>query len=165
MVQVCVSWTLGELRLQPVRPGRVAWIGLRPAHKVPVNVVDSVQADPSFGLEGDRYAGRSGKRQVTLIDGAHLDAVAAYLGRSDLNPALVRRNIVVSGLNLRALKERRFRVGQALLEYTDECHPCSRMEEALGPGGYNAMRGHGGICARVVEGGIIRLDDPVQPVA
>ena len=78
-----------------------------------------------------------------------------------LDPALLRRNIVVAGLNLLALKGRRFRIGGALLEGSGPCEPCSRMEEALGPGGYNAMRGHGGITARVVEGGLIRVGDAV----
>ncbi|MDX1569352.1 MAG: MOSC domain-containing protein [Xanthomonadales bacterium] len=159
-----MSWSLDELRRQSVRPGNVTWIGLRPDRKLPMTVVESVMANPKFGLEGDRYAGRSGKRQVTLIDQAHLQAVAGYLCRTQVDPGLVRRNIVVSGLNLRALKEGRFRIGEALLEYTDECHPCSRMEEALGTGGYNAMRGHGGICARVLQAGVIRLNDPVSPV-
>jgi MOSC domain-containing protein YiiM len=66
---------------------------------------------------------------------------------------------VISGLNLLALKNKRFRLGEVLAEFTGPCQPCSAMEQALGPGGYNAMRGHGGICARIVEGGLIRTGD------
>jgi MOSC domain-containing protein YiiM len=73
----------------------------------------------------------------------------------------LRRNLVVSGLPLVALKGRRFRIGEVVLEGTDACDPCSRMEDALGPGGYNAMRGMGGLCARIVEGGRILRGDTV----
>ena len=69
--------------------------------------------------------------------------------------------MVVAGLNLAALKEHRVRIGTAILEPTGECHPCSRMEAILGEGGYNAVRGHGGITARVVEAGRVRLGDAV----
>ena len=58
----------------------------------------------------------------------------------------MRRNLVVSGINLLALKDRRFRVGTALLEGSGECAPCSRMEVVLGPSGYNAVHGHGARC-------------------
>jgi MOSC domain-containing protein YiiM len=68
----------------------------------------------------------------------------------------------VSGLNLLALKGKTFRVGDVMLEYTGLCHPCSKMEKALGPGAYNAMRGHGGITTRVVEGGELELGSLVQ---
>ncbi|MEM9529402.1 MAG: MOSC domain-containing protein [Pseudomonadota bacterium] len=153
--------TLAELRRQFPRAGEVIWIGLRPARRADIEVVDEATLSPQEGLVGDRYGGRSSKRQVTLIDEAHLAAAASYLGRDTLDPALVRRNIVVRGINLRALKEGHFRVGSATLVYTDECHPCSRMEEVLGPGGYNALRGHGGICARVLSGGVVRRGDPV----
>jgi MOSC domain-containing protein YiiM len=79
-----------------------------------------------------------------------------------LQPARLRRNLVVEGIPLIALKGRRFRIGEVLCEGTAPCDPCSRMEAALGPGGYNAMRGHGGLCARILEGGTLRIGDAVE---
>lgn len=144
--------------------GDVKWIGVRPGKRAAIDVLERVEADPAQGLVGDRYAGRSGGRQVTLIQWEHLPVVASVVGRADLDPATLRRNIAVAGINLLALKHRRFRVGGAVLEHTGSCDPCSLMEESLGPGGYNAMRGHGGITARVVEGGTIALGDPVAVI-
>jgi MOSC domain-containing protein YiiM len=147
------------------RPGRVEWIGLRPKRDVPMQAVEEALAQTGIGLVGDRYAGGSGKRGVTLIQAEHLPAIAALAGRDALDPALLRRNVVVSGLPLVALKGRRFRLGEALLEGTEDCDPCSRMEDALGPGGYNAMRNHGGLCARILEGGRIRRGDALVVLA
>ncbi len=152
--------SLADLLATLPQTGRVAWIGVRPVRRGSVTAVDTIEAVTGLGLAGDHYA-HDGKRQVTLIQAEHLAAVAAFVGRSMLDPALLRRNIVVAGLNLLALKGRQFRAGAALLEWTGPCEPCSRMEEALGPGGYNAMRGHGGITARVVAGGLIRVGDAV----
>ncbi len=119
-------------------------------------------AEAGVGLVGDRYAGGSGKRGVTLIQAEHLPVIAALSGHDAVPPALLRRNVVVSGLPLIALKGRRFRIGEVLLEGTEECDPCSNMEKALGPGGFNAMRGHGGLCARIIEGGVFRIGDAVR---
>jgi len=142
--------------------GTVTWLSTRPERRGKVQVVEEVDAVPGKGLEGDHYRGKTtGKRQVTLIQHEHLLGVASMLNREKIDPALVRRNIVVKGINLLALKDKKFRIGEVLLETTGQCHPCSRMEENLGPGGYNAMRGHGGITARVLEGGKIRLGDAV----
>lgn len=142
--------------------GQIEWIGLRPQKRGALASVQNARLTPEEGLAGDHYSGRSGKRQVTLVQAEHLPAVAAILRKDKTDPALTRRNIVVSGINLLALKGQQFRMGEALLEYTGECHPCSRMEENFGPGGYNAMRGHGGITAKVIEGGTIAVGDVVS---
>lgn len=148
--------------------GRIAWIGLRPAREAAVRIVDHAEAVEGKGLVGDRYTlstGRpgSGKRGITLVQAEHLPAIATLSGRADVAPELLRRNVVVSGIALVALKDRRFRIGDdVVVEGTGPCDPCSRMEAALGEGGYNAMRGMGGICARIVHGGVLRVGDRVM---
>ena len=153
---------LAQLMARLPRAGQVEWIGLRPARDVAMVPVQQVEAVTGIGLIGDRYAGGSGKRGITLIQAEHLPAIAALSGHDAIAPATFRRNVVVSGIPLVALKGRRFRIGEVVLEGTDECDPCSRMEDALGPGGYNAMRGHGGLCARILEGGVFRIGDRVE---
>jgi len=144
------------------RAGKLEWIGLRPARRAPLQSFNHVEVLTDHGLVGDHKAQRAGgKRQVTLIQREHLDVVARLLGRDAVDPALLRRNLVVSGINLLALHNERFRIGNVLFEGTGLCEPCSRMEEVLGTGGYNAMRGHGGIIARVIDGGLIALGDVV----
>lgn len=153
--------SLQELFNTLPQTGHVRWIGLRPERKAPIVSTRSVEAIAGKGLVGDRYNSKNGKRQVTLIQGEHLTAIASLLGRDQVEPELLRRNIVVTGINLIALKDKQFRIGTALLEYTGLCHPCSAMEATFGPGGYNAVRGHGGITARIIEGGVIALGDSV----
>lgn len=143
--------------------GRVEWLGLRPEREAPMIEVERAHAGPGIGLEGDRYRGRpASKRQVTLIQHEHLLPIAALAHHCLVTPAMLRRNVAVSGINLLALKGKVFRVGGALLEYTGPCEPCSKMEALLGPGGFNAMRGHGGITARVLEEGDIAIGDTVR---
>jgi MOSC domain-containing protein YiiM len=155
--------TLTELLGTLPQIGTVRWIGVRPARRVAPIVVGTVEARVGEGLTGDRFSGRpESKRQVTLIQSEHLDVIGRLLHRDAIDPALLRRNIVVGGINLLALNGAAFRIGNAVFEGTGGCHPCSRMEEALGAGGYNAMRGHGGITARVIEGGVIRVGDEVR---
>ena len=151
---------LAKLMATLPQVGTVQWIGLRPARDEDMMEVESAEAAAEGGLRGDRYKGGSGKRGITLIQAEHLPAIAALSGR-DIVPALLRRNVVVAGIPLIALKARQFRIGDVVFEGTEPCDPCSRMEAALGPGGYNAMRGMGGLCARIVSGGSFKLGDKV----
>ena len=155
---------LAKLMATPVRTGAVVWIGLRPSRRVAMEVVDSAELVAGLGLTGDHYGRPDGVRQVTLVGIEDLASIASFMGETAIAPDTLRRNIVTRGINLLALKDRRFRIGEAILETTGECHPCSRMEETLGQGGYNAVRGQGGITARVIQGGEIRVGDPVEPL-
>ena len=143
-----------------MRPGVVTWLGIRPARLAPMVAPEAITLTPGQGVAGDHYASATqGARQVTVIPAEHLAAIAGYLGQESVAPELLRRNVVVRGINLAALKGRIFRLGGAVLENSGECHPCSKMERLLGTGGYNAVRGHGGITARVLKGGEVRLGD------
>jgi MOSC domain-containing protein YiiM len=159
--------TVKQLMDQLPQLGKVEWIGVRPARRAAVQVVAQVEAVIGKGLTGDRYRGQTGgagKRQVTLIQHEHLAAIASMLGRPSIDPADLRRNIAVSGINLLALKGKQFRIGSAVFEYTSLCHPCSRMEETFGKGGYNAVRGHGGINAKVIQQGVVELGSEVEVI-
>ena len=157
------SSSLAQLIEVPMRAGRVEWIGVRPVRGAPVRVLEAAELVAGKGVAGDRYGNAGGARQVTLVTAESLAAIASYHGVDVVVPEALRRNVVVRGINLVALKGRRFRIGDAILEASGECHPCSRIEASLGTAGYNAARGLGGITARVVQGGVVRIGDRVEP--
>lgn len=146
--------------------GQVVWISIRPERGGEVKSLEEVEVIENKGLAGDHYQGKpDSKRHVTLIQAEHIEAVASMLGKIEINPALMRRNIVIKGINLLALQGKQFQIGEAILETTGLCYPCSRMEANLGEGGYNAMRGHGGITTRIIKGGKIKIGDEVKSVS
>jgi len=158
--------TVGRLlsrHLHDLKPGCLEWIGLRPERKADLLVVDQVEAIAELGLAGDRRCkGTAGSaRQVTLINREHIEVVAKLLGLESIDPAILRRNLVVSGINMVALRHQRFRIGDAEFEASAHCHPCLRMEQALGKGAVAAMLGHGGVCAKIVKSGVVRVGDEV----
>ena len=116
----------------------------------------------AVGIEGDRYASKhDGPRQVTLIAEEDVAAIGSFVGRSEIPPEVFRRNLLTRGINLAILRDRTFRIGEAVLCGSGECAPCSQMEKALGVGGFNAMRGRGGITARILQSGSIKIGDDV----
>ncbi|MCA1244795.1 MOSC domain-containing protein [Stappia stellulata] len=154
---------LKDLLSRHAREGRIEWIGLRPARLAPVDEVRAAELQED-GLAGDHHSS-GGKRAVTLIQAEHLPLIAGFAGLVSLAPARLRRNIVVSGINLAALRHRTVVLGHARIEISGPCAPCSRMETELGFGGYNAMRGHAGWYARVVSAGRIAIGDAVASIS
>jgi len=148
--------TLGE--------GVVDWIGVRPRRREPLVTVPRALAVADRGLEGDHRMGKTpgSGRQVTLISAEFIDHIASQLRVEELHPSRLRRNIVISGINLNALRRQRFWLGEALLEASQLCHPCARMEAELGPGGVIAMYGYGGLCAKIISSGDIKVGAAVR---
>jgi MOSC domain-containing protein YiiM len=166
---------LRELSQQFVVEGRVEMIVLRPDRRDPAVSVPTVEAVPGYGLVGDRRSqterttDAARKREVTLIQAEHIPLIAQWGGLETLSPLDVRRNLMISGINLVAMKSPfpdlrlHCQIGdQVELVITGPCDPCSRMEQELGRGVYNAMRGHGGMTARLVTGGTITVGDRVR---
>lgn len=155
---------LNELTETVQQTGHVTWIGISSAPHSDIQPVESVEALVGHGLAGDHHSKKKPdkKRQVTLIQEEHFPIIAKWANQPEVRPEQCRRNIVVSGINLIALKTLKFRIGNVILEGSGSCAPCSRMEETIGEGGFQAMRGHGGITAKVLVGGEIKVGAAVE---
>lgn len=147
-------------------PGRLDWIGVRPARREALLPLEQVEAIAGLGLAGDHRVMKTpgSARQVTLISREFIAQIEHFTGHENIDPGTLRRNLVISGINLNALRRQRFRIGGALFEATALCHPCSRMEKALGKGGVAAMIGHGGLCAKIIETGTLHIGDALEVV-
>ena len=129
--------------------------------------VDEVTTVEGCGIEGDRYCDGTGfwtrygdVCQVTLIEGEDLDFIENELGIS-VKDGQHRRNIITRGVKLLDLRRKRFRVGEVLLEFDRSRPPCRHVQDLSEPGMTRALKGRGGICARVVEAGRIRAQDAI----
>lgn len=132
-----------------------------------------VEAVTSEGLRGDRYHGKigfysdrltdPGAREVTLFEAEVLDRLATEHGIT-LGAGEHRRNLTTRGVRLDDLLGQRFRVGEVVLEGVKDCPPCEHLEGLVGKPVLRPLVNSGGLRARVVEGGRIRVSDAVTLV-
>ena len=134
----------------------------------PMQRVEEVSTIEGCGIEGDRYCEGTGfwtrygdVCQVTLIEGEDLDYIEGELGIR-VNNGQHRRNIITRGIKLTDLRRKRFRVGEALLEFDRSRPPCRHVQDLSEPGMTRALKGRGGICARVIRAGRIRAQDAIE---
>ena len=117
----------------------------------------SVRAISDLGLEGDAHAKKGSARQVLFIDQETLQEFGLDVGQ-------VRENITTRGIALHSLTPgTRVRAGGALFEISKDCSPCEFIED-MRPGLREQMQGHRGMLARVIEGGELKVGDPVEVV-
>jgi MOSC domain-containing protein YiiM len=150
--------------------GSVREIYIARAGGAPMESVEEVEAVVGSGLRGDRYAERTGywsgvdECEVTLIEGEVVDQIDRETDLS-IEHGEHRRNIITFGIRLLDLVGKRFAVGNAVLEFDRPRPPCRYIEALTEPGMMAALGGgRGGICARVVRSGAIRVGDPIDAV-
>lgn len=146
-----------------ITPGKLEWIGLRSERRGEVVVVDETEAVVDLGLVGDHRMKKTpgSARQVTIISSEYIQQICQHTGHQSIDPRLLRRNLVISGMNMNLLRYQRLQIGEVIIETNALCHPCSRMDENLGKGGTAAMFGYGGLCAKIIQGGRLAVGDAV----
>jgi len=157
------------------KPGQLEAIYLRQVRGLDCIAAQVTEAIAQKGLAGDRFSKTPSRnplgsnRQVTLIQAEHIAVISAFIG-APVDAAKLWRNLVVSGINLLAAKSlfkdqvMQIKIGEVILQVSGLCEPCSKMETTLGQGGYNAMRGHGGVNAKIIQGGMLKIGDAVSCV-
>ncbi|HEX6621466.1 MAG TPA: MOSC domain-containing protein [Solirubrobacteraceae bacterium] len=143
--------------------GIVAAIVLAPAAEAPLRSVERAQAIAGRGLQGDRYADGAGTFSPGGGRGHDLTLVAAeVLEDAGLEPVEARRNLIVRGVDLDALRGRRFRVGTVECLGQRRCEPCAHLERLTRPGVLRALAHRGGLRADILRGGELRVGDRVE---
>jgi MOSC domain-containing protein YiiM len=131
----------------------------KPAGEHPVLEVKEVECIAGKGLSGDRFFGYKDnyKGQITFFAWEVFDDVCRQLGVSGASPGVTRRNVITSGVDLNSLVGRRFEIQRVEFEGVCECSPCHWMNQAIAPGAEAALRARGGLRARILTGGKLRV--------
>jgi MOSC domain-containing protein YiiM len=149
--------------------GVVEAIYVSPRGGEPMRGVAEVEAAEGFGLIGDRYSTRVGfwtgvdECEVTLIEAEDMEAIEKD-SKVKVTNGEHRRNLVTRGVRLLALSGKRFQIGEVVLEFDRPRPPCSYIQSLTEPGMTRALARTGGVCARVVKSGWIRVDDLIKVI-
>ena len=148
------------------RQPSVVGIHVATAAGAPMQSRDWVEVVPGVGILGDRYATKRGRWSDPRWRDQELTFVEAEVADDlDLEPGLLRRNLVTRGVQLQGLLGLEFRVGGAVLAGMRPCHPCQYIEGLLErPGLLRELVGRGGLRTRVLQGGRVAVGDEIAVV-
>ena len=133
----------------------------------PVDTRTSIEVRAGLGVVGDRYHARPAHRDaaVTVLAAEALEAIAAELGSGPLDPRAARRNVVLRGAEVEALRGQLFSLdcgaGEVVLAGGRPAHPCAWLDVVLTPGAHRGMRGRGGVRCAPRSDGELRLGPAV----
>jgi len=129
-----------------------------PPGQHPVVEVDTAECVAGQGLVGDRYFGERAdfKGQITFFDLAVHHRICDQFNQPGTPPSVYRRNVITAGLDLNALIGQEFELQGIRFLGTEECKPCYWMDHALAPGAEVALKGHGGLRAKILTTGTLR---------
>ncbi len=122
--------------------------------------VESVDCVAGKGLKGDRFFGfkEDYKGQVTFFSQAVFEDMRSRFEVDEANPAWFRRNVLVDGVDLNTLIGQEFELQGIRFKGTEECRPCYWMDQAFADGAHEALKGNGGLRAKILTDGVLRCD-------
>ena len=132
----------------------------QPAGENPVVEVGEVECVAGSGLVGDRFFGfkENYKGQITFFSSEVFEEICRQLGVAGKSPGATRRNVITAGVDLNSLIGQKFILQGVEFEGVCECSPCYWMDAAIAPGAEAALQGRGGLRARILTGGKLRVD-------
>ena len=139
----------------------------QPAGGNPIVEVDRIECVANMGLKGDRFYGYRPeyRGQVTFFSHEVWEQLVAEFRLKKAAPSILRRNLVVSGLDLNELIGTRFSLQDIEFQAMEECRPCHWMNQAVAPGAEHWLKGRGGLRCRVLSPGVLVRDLAVASVA
>jgi MOSC domain-containing protein YiiM len=131
-----------------------------PAGTHPTQEQQEIRCLPGRGIEGDRFCDFKPdyKGQITFFSREIYDELRARFGVWDREPSAFRRNVIVSGVELNALIGQEFEIQGVRFLGVAECSPCEWMDRAFAPGTEEALRGRGGLRAKILSDGVLRVE-------
>ena len=132
----------------------------KPPGESPTVEVSEARCIAGRGIEGDRYLDFKDdyKGQVTFFAAEIFERLCAQFGIRDKSPSVLRRNIITEGVDLNALIGTEFKVQGVRLLGMQECAPCHWMNNVFAEGAEEALKGHGGLRAKILSDGVLRVD-------
>jgi MOSC domain-containing protein YiiM len=129
-----------------------------PAGEAPMIDVDSVECVAGKGLVGDRFFGykEDYKGQVTFFAQEVYERMCEQFQMVGLPPSAFRRNLITKGVDLNALIGQEFEIQGVRFLGTQECTPCHWMNQAFAEGAEEALKGHGGLRAKILSDGVLK---------
>lgn len=124
----------------------------------PVEEVEEIECVAGRGIRGDRFFDYKSdyKGQITFFSSEVFAEVCRAVGVGGESPGAARRNVLTEGVDLNALIGQRFTVQGVEFEGVCECSPCYWMDRAIAAGAEAALKGRGGLRARILTSGVLR---------
>lgn len=127
----------------------------------PLVEVQQVECVAGRGIRGDRFYDYRDdyKGQITFFSLEVFEKLAAHFRLTGKSAGELRRNVIVSGIDLNDLIGEEFSIQGVRFLGTAHCKPCYWMNQAVARGAEEFLQGNGGLRARILTDGIISVGD------
>lgn len=126
----------------------------------PLQEVDEIECVAGRGIRGDRFFDyrENYQGQITFFAREVFEDVCRALGADSKSPSVTRRNVITEGVDLNSLVGKKFTLQGVEFEGVCECKPCYWMDDAIAPGAEKGLNGRGGLRAKILTDGRLRVD-------